>query len=155
MDKQVADQPMPLKGVRVLELGSLIAGPYASALLAQFGAEVIKVEPPKEGDPLRKWRKLHEGTSLWWYTQSRNKKSVTLDLKADEARDIVRRLASEVDIVIENFRPGTLEKWGLGWVMMAGPSTRRYPAPGGLGSGDGQQRLAGVDPASTLHRSAS
>ena len=92
MDKQVADQPMPLNGVKVLELGSLIAGPYASALLAQFGAEVIKVEPPKDGDPLRKWRKLHDGTSLWWYTQSRNKKSVTLDLKADEARDIVRRL---------------------------------------------------------------
>jgi formyl-CoA transferase len=108
-------KPMPLEGVRVLELGSLIAGPYASALLAQFGAEVIKVESPKDGDPLRKWRKLHEGTSLWWYTQSRNKKSVTLDLKRDEAREIVRRLAGKVDIVIENFRPGTLEKWGLGW----------------------------------------
>ena len=105
----------PLKGIKVLELGSLIAGPYASALLAQFGAEIIKVEPPVEGDPLRKWRKLHEGTSLWWYTQSRNKKSLTLDLKQEEARDIVRRLAADVDIVIENFRPGTLEKWGLGW----------------------------------------
>ena len=124
MDKQVADQPMPLKGVKVLELGSLIAGPYASALLAQFGAEVIKVEPPKDGDPLRKWRKLHEGTSLWWYTQSRNKKSVTLDLKTDEARDIVRRLASEVDIVIENFRPGTLEKWGLGWEHLSALNPR-------------------------------
>ncbi len=106
----------PLAGVRVLELGSLIAGPYACALLAQFGAEVIKIEPPGTGDPLRKWRKLHDdGTSLWWYTQSRNKKSVTLDLKTDEARDIVRKLAAEVDIVIENFRPGTLERWGLGW----------------------------------------
>lgn len=124
MDKQVAEKPMPLKGVKVLELGSLIAGPYASALLAQFGAEVIKVEPPKDGDPLRKWRKLHEGTSLWWYTQSRNKKSVTLDLKADEARDIVRRLASEVDIVIENFRPGTLEKWGLGWEHLSALNPR-------------------------------
>jgi len=124
MDKQVADQPMPLKGVKVLELGSLIAGPYASALLAQFGAEVIKVEPPKEGDPLRKWRKLHEGTSLWWYTQSRNKKSVTLDLKVDEAREIVRRLANEVDIVIENFRPGTLEKWGLGWEHLSALNPR-------------------------------
>jgi formyl-CoA transferase len=100
-------------------LGSLIAGPYASALLAQFGAEVIKIEPPTDGDPLRKWRKLHDGTSLWWYTQSRNKKSVTLDLKSDEARDIVRRLVGEVDIVIENFRPGTLEKWGLGWEQLS------------------------------------
>ena len=115
---------MPLKGVKVLELGSLIAGPYASALLAQFGAEVIKVEPPKDGDPLRKWRKLHDGTSLWWYTQSRNKKSVTLDLKADEARDIVRRLAEDVDIVIENFRPGTLEKWGLGWEHLSALNPR-------------------------------
>ncbi|MEO8296361.1 MAG: CaiB/BaiF CoA-transferase family protein [Burkholderiales bacterium] len=113
------EQALPLRGVKVLELGSLIAGPYASALLAQFGAEVIKIEPPKEGDPLRSWRKLHDGTSLWWYTQSRNKKSVTLDLKQDEARDIVRRLAGEVDIVIENFRPGTLEKWGLGWEQLS------------------------------------
>ncbi|WP_017776848.1 CaiB/BaiF CoA transferase family protein [Paraburkholderia kururiensis] len=112
-------QPLALHGVRVLELGSLIAGPYAAALLAQFGAEVIKVEPPGDGDPLRKWRKLHDGTSLWWYTQSRNKKSVTLDLKKDEARDIVRRLAQSVDIVIENFRPGTLEKWGLGWEQLS------------------------------------
>src|SRR5215208_8126163 len=124
MDKPVADQSMALKGVKVLELGSLIAGPYACALLAQFGAEVIKVEPPKDGDPLRKWRKLHEGTSLWWYTQSRNKKSVTLDLKADEARDIVRRLVNEVDIVIENFRPGTLEKWGLGWEQLSALNPR-------------------------------
>jgi formyl-CoA transferase len=105
----------PLAGVKVLELGSLIAGPYASALLAQFGAEVIKIEPPKVGDPLRKWRKLHEGTSLWWYVQNRNKKSVCLDLKSEAGRDIVRRLAAETDLLIENFRPGTLEKWGLGW----------------------------------------
>jgi len=107
--------PAPLSGVKVLELGALIAGPYTASLLAQFGAEVIKIESPKEGDPLRKWRKLHQGTSLWWYTQSRNKKSVTLDLNFEEARDIVRRLVQEVDIVVENFRPGTLEKWGLGW----------------------------------------
>lgn len=105
----------PLTDVKILELGSLIAGPYAGALLAQFGADVIKIEPPKVGDPLRKWRKLHEGTSLWWYVQSRNKKSVSLDLKSDAGRDIVRRLAAEADILIENFRPGTLEKWGLGW----------------------------------------
>lgn len=112
-------RPMPLAGVKVLELGSLIAGPYASALLAQFGAEVIKIEPPIDGDPLRKWRKLHKGTSLWWYLQSRNKKSVTLDLKSEEARQIVCRLAEEVDIVVENFRPETLENWGLGWEQLS------------------------------------
>ncbi|ATE58752.1 CaiB/BaiF CoA transferase family protein [Thauera sinica] len=107
---------LPLAGVRVIEMGSLIAGPYAAALLAQFGAEVIKIEPPGDGDPLRKWRKLHkDGTSLWWYCQSRNKKSVTLDMRREEGREIVRRLAASADIVIENFRPGTLEKWGLGW----------------------------------------
>jgi crotonobetainyl-CoA:carnitine CoA-transferase CaiB-like acyl-CoA transferase len=119
MNTYASEGSMPLKGVKVLELGSLIAGPYASALLAQFGAEVIKIEPPGDGDPLRKWRKLHDGTSLWWYTQSRNKKSVTLDLKTEEARDIVRRLVGKVDIVIENFRPGTLEKWGLGWEQLS------------------------------------
>ncbi|WP_119154710.1 CaiB/BaiF CoA transferase family protein [Caldimonas tepidiphila] len=111
--------PAPLAGVRVLELGSLIAGPYAASLLAQFGAEVIKIEPPGDGDPLRKWRRLHEGTSLWWYSQSRNKKSLALDLRTEAARDIVRRLAGEVDIVIENFRPGTLEKWGIGWEQLS------------------------------------
>ena len=109
----------PLSGVRVLELGSLIAGPYASALLAQFGADVIKIEMPRGGDPLRTWRKLHNGTSLWWYTQSRNKKSVTLDLSAEEARAIVRRLVESTDVLIENFRPGTLEKWGLGWTELS------------------------------------
>src|ERR1700677_4694493 len=86
--------PQALKGVRVLELGSLIAGPYASALLAQFGAEVIKVEPPGQGDPLRKWRKLHAGTSLWWYVQSRNKKSIALDLKTEAGREATRHLAA-------------------------------------------------------------
>lgn len=113
------DRPLPLAGVRVLELGALIAGPYAGALLAQFGAEVIKIEPPGSGDGLRHWRQMHGDTSLWWYVQSRNKKSVTLDLKQPEARDIARRLAGEVDIVIENFRPGTLEKWGLGWAELS------------------------------------
>jgi crotonobetainyl-CoA:carnitine CoA-transferase CaiB-like acyl-CoA transferase len=109
------DAPTPLDGVKVLELGSLVAGPYAGALLAQFGAEVIKVESPGEGDPLRKWRKMHQGTSLWWYTQSRNKKSLTLDLRQAGARALVLRLVRGCDIVIENFRPGTLEKWGIGW----------------------------------------
>jgi crotonobetainyl-CoA:carnitine CoA-transferase CaiB-like acyl-CoA transferase len=111
----VQAKPRPLEGVRVIELGTLIAGPYAASLLAQFGAEVIKIESPDGGDPLRSWRKLHDGTSLWWYSQSRNKKSVTLNLKDERARAIVRELASSADILIENFRPGTLEKWGLGW----------------------------------------
>ena len=110
-----ATPPLPLAGVKVIELGTLIAGPYASALLAQFGADVIKVESPDKGDPLRSWRKLHDGTSLWWYAQSRNKKSLTLHLKDSRAQEIVRDLVREADIVIENFRPGTLEKWGLGW----------------------------------------
>jgi len=111
-----SDLPPPaLKGIKVLEIGTLIAGPYAAGVLAQFGAEVIKIESPDGGDPLRSWRKLHEGTSLWWYSQSRNKKSVTLDLKHPRAQQIVRDLVREADIVIENFRPGTLEKWGLGW----------------------------------------
>src|SRR5690606_24578420 len=116
---QQKNADLPLKDIKVTELGALIAGPYASTILGQFGADVIKIEPPGEGDPLRKWRKLHDGTSLWWYTQSRNKKSVTLDLKAPEAQDIVRKLAAEADIVIENFRPGTLEKWGLGWEQLS------------------------------------
>ncbi|MQR01166.1 CaiB/BaiF CoA transferase family protein [Glaciimonas soli] len=104
-----------LQGIKVIELANLIAGPYAASLLGQFGAEVIKVESPVDGDPLRKWRKLHEGTSLWWYSQSRNKKSITLDLKSEQGQQIVRDLVKDADIVIENFRPGTLEKWGLGW----------------------------------------
>jgi formyl-CoA transferase len=107
--------PLPLQGVKVVELGSLIAGPFCARLLAEFGAEVIKIEPPGVGDPLRKWRKLHDGTSLWWYAQARNKKSVTLDLKHEEAQEIVRKLARDADIVVENFRPGAMEKWGLGW----------------------------------------
>ncbi len=107
--------PLALAGVKVIELGALIAGPYAAGLLAQFGAEVIKIEAPDGGDPLRGWRKLHQGTSLWWYAQSRNKKSVTLDLKHPRGQQIVRDLVRDADIVIENFRPGSLEKWGLGW----------------------------------------
>ncbi|HEY6362895.1 MAG TPA: CaiB/BaiF CoA-transferase family protein [Vicinamibacterales bacterium] len=107
--------PGPLAGVRVIEFGGLIAGPYASSVLAQFGAEVIKVEAPGEGDPLRKWRKLHDGTSVWWYSLSRNKKSLTLNLKAEKGQQIARDLVRTADIVVENFRPGTLEGWGLGW----------------------------------------
>ncbi|MFN3984090.1 MAG: CaiB/BaiF CoA transferase family protein [Rhodocyclaceae bacterium] len=105
----------PLTGIKVLELGQLIAGPFAARLLGEFGAEVIKIEPPGQGDPLRSWRKLHNGTSLWWYVQGRNKKSVAVDLRTPEGQEITRRLAAEADIVVENFRPGTLEKWGLGY----------------------------------------
>jgi len=119
MPEQEKTSDMPMKGVKVVELGSLIAGPYASTLLGQFGADVIKIEPPKGGDPLRKWRKLHDGTSLWWYAQSRNKKSVALDLKAPEAQEVIRKLVAQADIVIENFRPGTLERWNLGWEQLS------------------------------------
>src|SRR3569833_2887174 len=108
----------PLRGVKVIELGTLIAGPYAGSLLAQFGAEVIKIEGP-EGDPLRKRRKLHKGTSFWWYSQSRNKKSVTVNLKTKEGQEIIRELVKGADIVIENFRPGTLEAWNLGWEVLS------------------------------------
>jgi len=114
----------PLAGLKVLELGQLIAGPFAGKFFADFGAEVIKVEPPADernqgGDPIRYWRTLHEGTSLWWHVQSRNKKSITVNLRVPEGQEIVRRLAKEADIVIENFRPGTLEKWGLGYEELA------------------------------------
>jgi formyl-CoA transferase len=104
----------PLNGLKVLEMGQLIAGPFAAKTLADFGADVVKVEPPGAGDPLRKWRLLKDGTSVWWQVQSRNKRSVALDLKDPAAQDIVRRLASEADVLIENFRPGALEGWGLG-----------------------------------------
>jgi len=109
----------PLQGVRVLELGTLIAGPFCGKTLGDFGAEVIKVEPPGEGDPLRRWRRLRNGVSLWWQVQSRNKKSVTADLRKPEGQEIVRRLARNCDIVIENFRPGALEKWNLGWDVLS------------------------------------
>ncbi|MGE8690364.1 MAG: CaiB/BaiF CoA transferase family protein [Achromobacter sp.] len=105
----------PLSGIRVLELGQLIAGPFAAKMLGEFGAEVIKIEPPGKGDPLRNWRLLHEGTSVWWQVQSRNKKSVSLDLRKPEAQDLIRALVKDVDVVVENFKPGTMESWGLGW----------------------------------------
>jgi formyl-CoA transferase len=109
----------PLAGVKVLELGTLIAGPFCGKTLADFGAELIKVEPPGEGDPLRRWRRMRNGVSLWWHVQSRNKKSVTLDLRRPEGQAIARRLARECDIVIENFRPGALERWNLGWEALS------------------------------------
>lgn len=105
----------PLAGIKVLELGTLIAGPFCSRMLAEFGAEVIKVEAPDGGDPIRQWRVLKDGTSLWWYVQSRNKKSVTLNMKDPRGQEIARRLALEADIIIENYRPGVLEKWGVGY----------------------------------------
>ena len=109
----------PLTGLKVLEMGQLIAGPFAAKTLADFGADVIKIEPPGTGDPLRQWRLLHEGTSVWWQVQSRNKKSVTLDLKSPEARDIVRRLIDECDVLIENFKPGVMEAWGFDHASLA------------------------------------
>jgi len=116
--------PGPLAGLKVLELGQLIAGPFCARLMAEFGAEVIKVEPPLTGDALRKWRVLHEGNSLWWYAQGRNKKSVAIDLRKPEGQAIVRRLAATADIVVENFRPGTLEKWGLSHAQLARDNPR-------------------------------
>jgi formyl-CoA transferase len=103
----------PLANLKVIEMGQLIAGPFAAKTLADFGADVIKIEPPKVGDALRKWRLLKDGTSVWWQVQSRNKRSLSLDLKQAEAQDIVRTLITEADVLIENFRPGTLEGWGL------------------------------------------
>ncbi|WP_309143611.1 CaiB/BaiF CoA-transferase family protein [Bradyrhizobium sp. CCGB01] len=109
----------PLSGIRVVELGTLIAAPFAARLFAEFGAEVIKIEQPGSGDPLRTWRKLHQGTSLWWYLQSRNKKSIAIDLKSPDGRDVALRLAAQADVVIENFKPGSLEKLGLGWDVLS------------------------------------
>ncbi len=108
----------PLAGLKVVELGTLIAGPFASRICAEFGAEVVKVESPDGGDPLRKWRKLYEGTSLWWFVQARNKQSITLNLKHEAGREVLQKLLSEADILIENFRPGVLEKLGLGWDVL-------------------------------------
>ena len=104
-----------LHGLRVVEMGQLIAGPFAGKTLGDFGAEVIKIEPPGAGDPLRNWRLLQDGTSVWWQVQSRNKRSIALDLRSPEGQDIARQLIAEADVLIENFRPGTLEGWGLGW----------------------------------------
>ena len=105
----------PLDGIRVLEVGQLLAGPFVGCMLGYYGAEVIKVEPPGAGDPLRTWRVIGEdGTSHWWRSLGRNKKCVTANLRTDEGRDLVRRLAEKCDVLVENFRPGVMEKWGLG-----------------------------------------
>ncbi|MEO8444438.1 MAG: CaiB/BaiF CoA-transferase family protein [Gammaproteobacteria bacterium] len=104
----------PLDGYRVLEMGQLLAGPFAASVLGYFGAEVIKIEPPGAGDPIRTWRVMKDGVSLWWHSLGRNKKSVTIDLRTPKGRALARELALKSDVLIENFRPGTLEKWGLG-----------------------------------------
>jgi formyl-CoA transferase len=123
----------PMNGIKVIELGQLIAGPFAGKFFAEFGAEVIKIEPPAVrgpegpkggGDPLRTWRKLHNGTSLWWHVQSRNKKSLALDLRRPEGQEIVRDLCRDADVVIENFRPGTLEKWNISWEHLSALNPR-------------------------------
>ena len=111
--------PGALDGLRVVEMGQLIAGPFAAKMLGEFGAGVVKIEPPGTGDPLRNWRLLQDGTSVWWQVSSRNKRSVALDLRAAEGQDIARRLISEADVLVENFRPGTLEAWGMGWEVLS------------------------------------
>ncbi|WP_026565299.1 CaiB/BaiF CoA transferase family protein [Bacillus sp. UNC41MFS5] len=105
----------PLDGIKVLELGNFVAAPFAGKIFGEFGAEVIKVEDPKSGDSIRNWRVMHKGTSLWWYVHARNKKSITLNLREAEGQEMVRELVKDADVVIENFRPGTLEKWGIGY----------------------------------------
>jgi formyl-CoA transferase len=110
---------LPLAGVRVIEMGQLIAGPFAGKTLGDFGADVIKIEAPDGGDPLRNWRMIKEGTSVWWQVQSRNKRSLALDLRSSEGQDIARKLIAEADVLIENFRPGTLEGWGMGWDVLS------------------------------------
>ena len=109
----------PLAGIRVIEMGTLIAGPFAGKTLGDFGAEVIKIEAPGSGDPLRTWRTPEGVTSVWWHVQARNKKSVAIDLRQNEGQDLVRQLASEADIVIENFKPGTMEQWGLDYETLS------------------------------------
>lgn len=110
---------MPLQGIKVIEMGTLIAAPFAARLMAEFGADVIKIESPQSGDPLRQWRKLYNGTSLWWYVQARNKKSVTVNIKKEAGQEIIRQLVKDADILIENFRPGSMEGWNLGWEQLS------------------------------------
>jgi len=106
--------PRPLDGFRVLELGQLLAGPFTTSILGYFGAEVIKIEPPGSGDPIRTWRVMQDGVSLWWHSLGRNKKCITVNLRSEKGRDIVRQLAAQADVLVENFRPGTMENWALG-----------------------------------------
>ena len=121
---QTTQDTRPLAGMRVIEIGQLLAGPFTGTILGYFGAEVIKVEPPGQGDPIRSWREVRNGTSLWWASLARNKKCVTLDLRNERGRALLRELAGKADVFIENFRPGTMEKWGLG------PDTLKADNPG-------------------------
>ena len=105
----------PLDGIKILELGNIVAAPFAGKIFSEFGAEVIKVEEPKNGDPLRNWRVMHKDTAVWWYVQARNKKSITVNLREAKGQEIIKSLVEHVDVVLENFKPGTLEKWGLGF----------------------------------------
>lgn len=118
-DALPAANPGALQGLKVVEMGQLIAGPFAGKTLGDFGADVIKIEAPGAGDPLRNWRLIRNGTSVWWQVQSRNKRSIALDLRSAEGQDIARRLVAEADVLIENFRPGTLEGWGMGWEQLS------------------------------------
>jgi crotonobetainyl-CoA:carnitine CoA-transferase CaiB-like acyl-CoA transferase len=118
------NNPRPLDGIRVIEVGQLLAGPFTGTMLGHYGAEVIKVETPGDGDPIRKWRVMKDGMALWWHSLARNKKCVTANLRTDEGRDLVRQLAEKADVIVENFRPGTMEKWGLG------PETLHAANPG-------------------------
>lgn len=111
----ILNSPKALEGLKVIEMGQLIAGPFAGKTLAEFGADVIKIEAPETGDPLRNWRLMKNGTSVWWQVQSRNKKSIALDLRQQDGQELVRSLIADADVLIENFKPGTLESWGLGW----------------------------------------
>jgi len=111
---QTNTRKRPLEGITVVEMGQLLAGPFTGSILGYFGAEVIKIEPPEKGDPIRGWRLMENGTSYWWHSIGRNKKSVTLDLKSDAGREIAAKLIQKADVLVENFRPGTMEKWGLG-----------------------------------------
>mgnify|MGYP001363713458 CR=1 FL=1 len=124
MDRDQANRG-PLKGLKVIEMGTLIAGPFCGQILGDFGADVIKIEDPKTGDPMRQWgRSLPKGLSPWWPVIGRNKRSIGLDLRTAEGREIARRLIDQADVLIENFRPGTLEKWGMGYETLAAANPR-------------------------------
>jgi formyl-CoA transferase len=145
----VVDGARPLRGLRVLELGQLIAGPFCGFMLAGFGADVIKVEPPGVGDPIRRWRKMVDGTSLWWRSLGRDKRSITCDLREPQGRDLVRRMVrSGIDVVIENFRPGRMEAWGLGYDDLAAQNPRvvmvRISGYGQTGPNAGRPGFANV-----------
>jgi formyl-CoA transferase len=125
MTSPTTPKPGPLAGLRVLELGTLLAGPFCGQLLGDFGAEVVKIEPPNQGDPMRVWgREKAGGKSLWWPVVARNKKAITLDLRQAEGQALLRELVKRSDFLLENFRPGTMEKWGLGWSELSGVNPR-------------------------------